>query len=220
MLGRRFLPVVLLFASARASAMPVHGTVLLPAAPPFTRPEGRWRLENGRLPIGPPLVDPHADAVVVLDGAPSAPVSPTTVTVSLHGLRLDPRVTVIQVGGAVEFKNEDRVRHALYIERGTSMMPATPTEVGQSRRQVFSAEGEFHIRDREYPHIEGTVVVVSSPYVARLDARGRFKLDAPPGRYTLRLFFERAWVVSRPLILGPRTPEVTVEVPAGPGARP
>ena len=50
--------------------------------------------------------------------------------VTMHGLRMDPRVVIVPVGGSVEFKNDDRVPHTLYVEKATTLMPPAPTPAG------------------------------------------------------------------------------------------
>ena len=131
---------------------------MLPAEPRVADHDAHWRVENGVLAVGPRVPDPRLDVIVVLEGAAGAkvPALPNA-TVELHGLRLDPRVSVIPVGGSVEFKNDDRVPHTLYVEKATTLMPATPTPAGQARTQKFYAAGEYRVRDEEYPHIDGTV---------------------------------------------------------------
>ena len=64
------------------------------------------------------------------------------------------------------------------------------------------------MRDEEYPHIDGTVLVVQTPYVARLDEKGNFKLDVPEGKYTLKVFWRDEWAVTQPLEVAGRTSEV------------
>src|SRR5205814_9483877 len=130
------------------------------------------------------------------------------------GLRLDLRSGVVQVGGSVEFENSDRVPHTLYMERGSTLMPPAPAPSGQGRTQKFFAAGEYRIRDEEYPHVEGMVVVLQTPWFARLDDKGNFKLDVPEGKYTLKVFFRDKWVATQPLEVTSRTTEVTVQVPA------
>lgn len=218
---RRPLSMLLVLAcAATASATTVRGNVILPIEPRVPEHDAHWRVENGVLPLGPRQPDPHADLVVVLDGPSTGKEKLGNATVTLHGLRLDPRVVVVPIGGAVEFKNEDRVPHTLYVERATSMMSPTPTPAGQSRTQKFYAVGEYKIRDEEYPHIEGAVLAVQSPFVARVDDKGNFKLDVPEGKYTLKVFYRDKWVVTQPLEVGTKTTEVNVQVPAATGNKP
>ena len=74
------------------------------------------------------------------------------------------------------------------------------------------------MRDEEYPHVDGTVLVVQTPYVARLDEKGNFKLEVPEGKYTLKVFFRDKWVTTQPLEVTSRTTEVIVQVPAATAA--
>jgi hypothetical protein len=223
MVRRGVLAFCLLFVSSGASATVVRGAVMLPPEPRVIEHDAHWRVENGVLPIGPRVPDRRLDVIVTLDGGPREKAASTAqpTTVDLHGLRLDPRVAVVPVGGTILFKNDDRVPHTLYVEHGSSLMPPMPTPSGKMREQKFYAAGEYRIRDDEYPHIDGTVVVIQTPYFVRLDDKGTFKLDVPEGKYTLRVFWRNQWVVTQPLEVGPRATEVTVQVPAKPtGAKP
>lgn len=213
------IALLLTTATSPAWATVVRGSVLLPAEPRVVEHDAHWRVENGVLPIGPRVPDARTDVVVALEGGPSGKAAAAaSATVDLHGLRPDPRIAVVPVGGAVEFKNDDRVPHTLYVEHGATLMPPTPTPSGQSRTQKFYAAGEYRVRDEEYPHIDGVVLVLPTPWFARLDDKGNFKLDVPEGKYTLRVFFRDKWVVSQPLEVGPHASEVTVQVPANAAA--
>jgi plastocyanin len=207
----------LALAPARSSAAIVRGTVTLPPELPDGR-ESQWRVENGVLAIGARVPDPRTEVVVVLESkggrAPEREDAPPPTTVELHGLRLDPRVAVVPAGTTVEFKNSDRVPHTLYVERATTLMPPVPTPSGQSRSQKFLVPGEYRVRDEEFPHVQGSVVVVSTPYFTRLDERGGFRFDVPEGRYALRVYYRNGWAVSQPLEVAARTPEVAIQVPA------
>jgi hypothetical protein len=195
-----------------ARAATVKGTVIVPPEPHPSDAQAHWRVENGVLPVVPRGLDVRGEVVVVLDpeGAPKLPEPAPTVTLELHGLRLDPRAIAVPVGATVEFKNSDRVSHTLYAERLPTLMPPEPTAPGQVRAQRFLAPGEYRILDEEYPHIAGTVVVVDTPYVAAVDERGAFRIEVPEGRYTLRAFCRGAWMASRPLEVGPHTPDVVL----------
>lgn len=221
MVPRGLTIIVALWASTAAAAT-VKGTVLLPPEPRVVDRDAHWRVENGVLPVGPRTPDPHLDVIVVLEGATNGKAQPPNATVTMHGLRLDPRVVAIPVGGAVDFKNDDRVPHTLFLEKATTLMPATPTPAGQTRMQKFYAAGEYRVRDEEYPHIDGTVLVVQSPYVARLDEKGNFKLDVPEGKYTLKVFWHDHWALTQALEVTAHTNEVNVQLPATPpaGAKP
>lgn len=215
MVPRGLTIVVMAAWASAASAATVRGSVMLPPEPRGADRDAHWRVENGVLPIGPRVPDPRVDVIVVLEGAPAggAKTQLPNATVALHGLRLDPRVVAIPVGGSVEFKNDDRVPHTLYVDKATTLMPAAPTPAGQARTQKFYATGEYRIRDEEYPHIDGTVLVVQSPYVTRLDDKGNFRLDVPEGKYTLKVFWRDHWAATQALEVTGRTTEVTLQLP-------
>jgi hypothetical protein len=201
-----------------ARAATVRVSVTLPAEAPDGR-ESQWRAENGILPIGPRVPDPRTEVVVVLEPKggraekdAKKEAAPLPSTMELHGLRLDPRVCVAAVGATIEFKNSDRVPHTLYVERATTLMPPLPTPSGQSRRQKFDVAGEYRVRDEEFPHLQGTVVVVASPYFGRLDDKGASHLEVPAGRYTLRVFYKGAWV-TQSIEAGPKNTDVAIQVP-------
>jgi hypothetical protein len=212
--------LIALFIASTASAGTVRGTVLLPAEPRPADHDAHWRVENGVLPVGPRTPDPHLDVIIALDGPPRKDATLPDAQVELHGLRMDPRLVVVPVGGAVEFKNSDRLPHTLYLEHASSLMAPTPTPSGQSRKQKFFAAGEYHVRDEEFPHVDGVVLVLQTPYFTRLDEKGAFKIDLPDGKYTMRVFFHDKWVVKQSLEVGPHPTEVTVQVPAATGAKP
>jgi hypothetical protein len=214
--------LIAIFVASTASATTVRGTVLLPPEPRTQDRDSHWRVENGVLPIGPRLPDPHVDVIVVIDAPAKKDAALPDAQVELHGLRMDPRVTVIPVGGAVDFKNSDRVPHTLYLEHASSLMPPTPTPAGQSRKQKFFAAGEYRVRDEEFPHVDGMILVLQTPYYARLDEKGTFKLDLPEGKYTLRVFWHDKWAITQPLEVGKATTEVNLQVPPPPatGAKP
>jgi hypothetical protein len=214
MVPRGLLIIGLSAWASAAAAATVRGSVLLPPEPRVADHDAHWRVENGVLPVGPRTPDPRLDVIVVLEGAANSKVQLPNATVTLHGLRLDPRVVAIPVGGGVEFKNDDRVPHTLYVEKATTLMPPTPTPAGQTRAQKFFAAGEYRVRDEEYPHIDGTVLVVQTPYVARLDEKGNFKIDVPEGKYTLKVFWHDHWAVTQTLEVAAHSNEVNVQVPA------
>jgi plastocyanin len=194
--------VWLLLVGGVALATPVKGVIRLPEeARAAETASGYWRVENGLLPVLPAA--DRGDALVVLEpiSAQKSADAPT-VTVELHGLRMDPRLVAVPVGATVQFKNSDRVPHTLYVEHGTTMMPPEPTPAGQTRAQKFLAAGEYLVRDQEYPHLSGYILAVSSPWAAAADASGAFKLDAPEGKYTARVWWRGAWVLSQPVSVG------------------
>jgi plastocyanin len=204
---------VLLLLGGVAQATPVRGTVTLPVDKPEP-PSGHWRIENGLLPVAP-RSEPAEAAVALEPATPAAIDAPAPVVVELHGLRIDPRVITVAVGGVVQFHNGDRVPHTLFVDKQASVMAPETTPAGQTRGQKFAVAGEYRVRDQELPHVGAWVLALTTPYVTTLDEKGAFKLDVPEGKYTVRLFYRGAWVVSQALTIGSKATEVSISVPKG-----
>ena len=197
-----------------AHAATVRGTVTLPPEPRVDT-GGHWRVENGILPVVPRPLDLKNELTVILEGGGTVKeiAEPPPITIELKGLKAEPRLVVAPPGTVVSFRNDDRVPHTLYADGAQSVLGPETTMSGQLRTQKFTAVGDYHIRDQEFPHIETIVLITRSQHIATVDEKGTFKMEAPEGKYTLRVFWRGAWVVSQPLDVGPRTTEVAIQVP-------
>jgi hypothetical protein len=202
-------------------AAQVRGTVTLPPemrapSPSYDPRDGHWRIENGVLPPGPRVPDPRTEVVVVLEGGekPEDKDEKPTLTVELHGLRADPKVLVAPLGATVVFKNSDRVPHSLYIDNAQTLMGPEQTPANRTREVKLFAPAEYQVRDEEFPHLVCTIVVPASGRAAAVDDKGTFRLDVPEGKYTLKVYWRGAWVLTQPLEVGPRTTDIALQVPA------
>jgi plastocyanin len=209
--------VLLLPRLAQAAPTQVRGSITLPASSraPADRFQSFWaRIENGLLPIAPPLVSPMSEVVVVLEG-PTTSSSSSNITMEIAGADFLPRVVPVLVGMTVEFKNGDKTAYTLYSPENGAFFGKEDTPAGKSRKIKFLAPGVFPVRTDEYPHMEGAVLVLKSNLFARPDERGAFKIDnVPEGKYTLRVFFRGAFVHEQPLEVPTRKEvDVTVKAP-------
>ena len=175
-------------------AGPLKGTVVLPVGfkPATQRHPTHWRVENGVLPVAHPLRDPRTEMIVYLEGgkAPAAD-KPQTVVMEVVGYRFDPYCVAVLAGGIVEFKNTGRVSHVIYDKQ--KVMTPGSIKPGESRKQKYHAEGEYEIREEEFPHMRGVVKVLSTPLFVKPDAKGAFKLDSvPDGKWTVKVWYRGA----------------------------
>jgi hypothetical protein len=76
------------------------------------------------------------------------------------------------------------------------------TAPGATRSIKLTAAGEYEVRDVDFPHAQTTLVVVDTPYFGRSDDKGSFKIEAPEGKYTLKVYFRGAWAASQPVEVG------------------
>jgi plastocyanin len=207
----------LVFLAGAARAATVRGLVSLPPDARAGDRDGHWRIENGIIPVGPRVPDPRSDVVVTFEGGPAKEAKkeekPAALQITLHGLRMDPKVVIAPPGSTVTFKNDDRVPHTLYIENAQTMLPPEPTPSGTTRQLKLPTPGEYIVHDQEFPHIEATLIVTQA-YSAQADDRGQFKMDLPEGRYICKVWFHGAWVQQMPVEVGPRTTELKLDVPS------
>lgn len=137
-----------------------------------------------------PAGQPVADAAVVLE--PLAPVQSRPrggATIEQRGKEFLPYVTVIQTGTAVDFPNNDAIRHHVY-----SFSPPKRFEIklyaGKPGQPVtFDKPGEVVIGCNIHDWMEAYVLVVDSPWFAKTGADGRAVIqNVPSGQYRLRLW--------------------------------
>ena len=132
---------------------------------------------------------PLAGAVVWVDSAAARaaaqPVSGAEVV--QRGKAFLPEVAVVTVGSAVDFPNQDTVRHHVY-----SFSPAKRFElklyVGRPEKPVvFDKPGIAVLGCNIHDQMQAWVVVLESPWSARTNAQGRALMaDVPSGTHVLR----------------------------------
>ena len=132
---------------------------------------------------------PLAGAVVWVDSAAARaaaqPVSGAEVV--QRGKAFLPEVAVVTVGSAVDFPNQDTVRHHVY-----SFSPAKRFElklyVGRPEKPVvFDKPGIAVLGCNIHDQMQAWVVVLESPWSARTNAQGRALMaDVPAGTHVLR----------------------------------
>lgn len=131
---------------------------------------------------------PVADAVVFAQSREArALVQPAeNVEIVQRRRQFQPAITVVPVGTAVRFPNQDTVRHHVY-----SFSPAKTFElklyVGTPAKPVvFDQPGIAVLGCNIHDTMAAWVVIVDTPYHARTDASGRARLTLPAGGYRLR----------------------------------
>lgn len=151
---------------------------------------------------------PVPDAVVYLDSdaARAASKASDGVRIVQKDRRFVPAVSVVQAGTAVDFPNEDTVRHHVY-----SFSPAKTFELklyaGTPADPVrFDKPGVAVLGCNIHDRMVAWVVVLQTPYHARTGADGVARIaGAPAGAYRLR-----AWHASLPPEATPADQAVTL----------
>lgn len=219
---------VLTASAAVAAAAPVHAIVHFRqglgalADSRRTAKLGYVRVQNGVLPIAPPLQDPRVDAVLVLEppvGLQSAPPppSPAAIEVKLYGLRLSPAVVLAAPGATVILRNEDRLPVTLRCPSDKTLLPSTPLLPGAKLAVTLPGTGEFVIDSPEYPHLRGVLLaprgIASRLTLSEFGTVGVAQLDAPPGAYLAKLLFAGRIAASAQVMVTPSGAEFVLQVP-------
>jgi plastocyanin len=158
---------------------------------------------------------PHGASNVVLWLTPAGNATvPTSLPQDSNRPRLvqrnksfDPHVLVVPVGSVVEFPNRDPFFHNVFSLFEGKRFDLGLYEAGSTRNVVFDKPGISYIFCNIHSEMSAVVVAVSTPYYGISDRRGRVSISrVPPGRYTLRIWYEE----TLPEVLNSLTREVTV----------
>lgn len=134
--------------------------------------------------------EPVADAVVslsLLQGTPPAP-APGKASMDQAGRRFVPHVLPIYQGTAVVFPNSDNIRHHVYsFSPGNrfeiklySGVPLTP--------MVFEHPGVVVLGCNIHDWMVGYIYVADTPYFAKSDAEGHWRIELPAHGYRWSLW--------------------------------
>jgi hypothetical protein len=223
--------ILLTFSAAGAVAAPVHAIVHfrqgLSALADTNRPAklGYVRVQNGVLPIAPPLQDPRADAVLMLEPpaglAPSpapAPMAGTpAIEIKLYGLRLSPAVVLVPPGASVILRNEDRLPVTLRCASAPTLLPSTALQPGAKLAVTLPSRGEFAIDSPEYPHLRGLLLAprgfASRLTLSEFGTVGVAHLEVPPGTYQAKILLAGRVAASTQVMVAPSGVEFMLQVP-------
>jgi plastocyanin len=137
-----------------------------------------------------PAGKPVADAAVVLE--PMVPVqarSRAPASVEQRGREFIPYVTIVQTGTAVDFPNNDTIRHHVYSFSAPKRFEIKLYAGKPGQPIVFDKPGEVAIGCNIHDWMEAHVLVVDSPFFAKTAADGKAAIqNVPAGRYRLQLW--------------------------------
>lgn len=144
-----------------------------------------------------------ADAVIWLEstGGAQAP-SRQASQIGMQGKQFVPRVQVVSSGGSVAFPNDDPFRHNVFSKSGPAEFDLGLYARGETRQMQFSRSGVYPIFCNIHARMVAYVVTITSPYVVRPGADGRYAFtNVPPGAYTLKAWHERGGELTRPITI-------------------
>ena len=149
---------------------------------------------------GRPLV-PVEGVLVFLDGVRAA-VPTTNVTVEMKDKTFVPHLVAIPVGSTVRFPNMDRIYHNVFSVSGPNRFDLELYRRPQNRSVSFDYPGIVRVFCNIHPQMSAIVIVRDNPHFVWTRRDGSFALPGvPPGRYTLKAWYEQAGETSTEVIV-------------------
>ena len=193
------LASVVLCARSYAAGAAVEGTVSLPREAPVPASAPRYPVAAGYT-VGPP--DAPA-AIVYLEGA-FAPRPAAKAAMAQRQYQFAPGLLAVPRGSVVAFPNLDDEYHSVFSYSKTKRF-----DLGRYRKDedaveiTFDQAGIVKLYCEIHDHMRGTIIVLDTPYFAKTDADGRYRLDGlPPGRHVLKAWIDEGTVLAQPVDLG------------------
>jgi plastocyanin len=120
------------------------------------------------------------------------------------GLMFEPHIVAVQAGTTVEFLNSDNVAHNVFWpsvggnKKLTHNLGTWPK--GEKRPFKFDNPGVVPLLCNVHPEMSGYIVVSPTPYFAKTDKSGAYKIEnVPDGSYTVTAWHEGAKNQSKPV---------------------
>ena len=128
-------------------------------------------------------------AVVFLDPDAGAAAAPVSVNVEQANCQFTPRILNLTSGSSVTFSNDDPLLHNVHVkdEKGDTIANFTMPVRGQTTPPiVFRRPGIYRVEcDAGHFWMNAWIRVFAKGASTQSDEQGHFRLDAPPGRYSL-----------------------------------
>ena len=120
------------------------------------------------------------------------------------GLMFMPHIVAVQQGTTVQFLNSDSVAHNVFwisVSGNKKLGHNLGTwPQGEKRPFKFDNPGAVALLCNVHPEMSGYVVVSPTPYFAKTDKSGEYKIEnVPDGSYTVTAWHEGAKNLSKPV---------------------
>jgi plastocyanin len=160
---------------------------------------------------------PEEAAEAVVYFRPAAPVAapPAKQAVEMLTLRkqFSPRILPVTVGSEVRFPNQDPILHNAFSTSKDNGFDIGLYGQGEGKAQRFDHAGYVRVYCNVHHSMVGHILVLDTPFFARPDAQGRFRLkDLPAGKGDLVVWFDRAAPWHAQLSVAARNEPVTVKL--------
>ena len=131
-----------------------------------------------------------SDAVVyAIPDGPQPPIGHKVATMDQKDRTFVPHVLPIQTGTWVEFPNSDNIRHQVY-----SLSPAKRFQLPLYKGKLafpiqFSTAGAVLLGCNIHDQMSAWIVIVDTPYFAKVEGGKTTIADLPAGAYTLHVWY-------------------------------
>ncbi len=136
-----------------------------------------------------------------LDGP--TPVHPGHYQLAQKNKSFVPNVLAVPAGSTVDFPNQDPIFHNVFTKSSPLPFDLGLYRAGASKARVFAQPAIYRVFCNIHSEMTAVVLVVPTSYIAQADGSGAYHLDAPPGKYRLTAWSERAQPVSAEITVGP-----------------
>jgi len=137
----------------------------------------------------------NRDAVVYLENVPGTfPTPKEAADMDQVKMVFIPHVLPILVGTSVKFLNSDSVMHNVYTpSKAADRFNLGSWPKGQTKAYTFTKAGEVRLLCNVHPEMEAWVIVLANPYFVKTGPDGSYTIaNVPPGKYTLKVWHEKA----------------------------
>jgi plastocyanin len=131
-----------------------------------------------------------AETVVYLEGARKA-VPMAKAIVDQRDKTFLPHVSVVTVGTAIQFPNNDTVFHNVYAYFDAKKFDLGMYPRGAVKSVTFDKPGVVAVLCNVHSDMSAYIMVVDTPYFAITNKSGHFQINGvPPGTYTVHVWHE------------------------------
>ena len=153
-----------------------------------------------------------SDTVIWIDGVKVKP-RPSRATITMKGKTFIPKVTVVPVGGTVDFPNQDPILHNVFSVSGENRFDLDLYKRPKSGSWTFQLPGIVRVYCNIHPQMSAIVVVRDNPFYAKAGPDGAFRIEGvPAGKQVLKAWHERGGETSTEVVVPAGQDEVSAEL--------
>jgi len=149
-----------------------------------------------------------ANVIVFIKNAPPAPPPATPAVLDQKGCQYHPHVQAVQVGQALQIKNDDATLHNVHALPNVN----SPFNEGQPVQGMVSTKKfdkpeltPFKVKCDVHGWMKSFMVVLPHPYHGVSDMHGAFTIgNLPPGTYTVVAWHEKYGQQEQNITVGPK----------------